>query len=169
MPNHAHLVVQALPSGSLSEVMHEVSTSYTRYFNGRHHRVGHLYQGRFYSNFVDRETYLLEVTRYVHLNPFRARLVERPEDYPWSSYRIYVGLERDPWNLVDCQGILKLFGSTIQEQVECYRQFVEIRVAHEMQAWVDKLRRDRLSPPARWLTKCQALFPAQKVPGTSGA
>lgn len=78
MSNHVHLVLQDHHI-SLSRYMQVLNARYTRYFNVRHARVGHLYQGRFFSRFVDRDAYLLEVTRYVHLNPVRAGLVERPE------------------------------------------------------------------------------------------
>ncbi|MBI2104505.1 MAG: transposase [Candidatus Omnitrophica bacterium] len=168
MPNHVHLVMEALPDACLSDVMHQVGKSYTRYFNGQHDRVGHLYQGRFYSNLVNRESYLLEVTRYVHLNPFRASLVRRPAEYLWSSYRTYLGLERDLLDLVSPQRILELFGTTFAEQIERYRSFVEQLVTEEekARAWLRKLYREKLIPPQRWL------FPRpspQKVPGTFSA
>ena len=95
MTNHVHLVLQALPEGNLSELMREVNGSYTRYVNGRYRRVGHLYQGRFYSNLIDREAYLLEVTRYVHLNPVRAGMVAKPEDWRWSSLSSHCGTQQD--------------------------------------------------------------------------
>ena len=89
---------------------------------------GHLYQGRFYSSFVNREPYLLKVTRYVHLNPVRARLCFRPADYLWGSYQAYVAPESDPLKLsgwLECGRILDLFGSTPPEQGKQYRKFVE--------------------------------------------
>lgn len=168
MPNHVHLVMEALPDTSLSDVMHQVGKSYTHYFNGQHARVGHLYQSRFYSNLVDRESYLLEVTRYVHLNPFRAGLVRRPVDYQWSSYRTYLGLEHNPLDLVSCGQILDLFGATTAECVERYRLFVEQLATEEekTRAWLRKLYRERLIPPQRWLFPRPA---PQKVPGTFAA
>jgi len=164
MPNHVHLVVEAVPEGSLSEAMQWLGASYTRYFNGRHLRVGHLYQGRFYSNLVDRDTYLLEVTRYVHLNAFRAHLVQRPLDYPWSSYRIYAGLERDPWGMVDRERVLSFFGASPFEREKEYRLFVDRLAEQEaaLERWVRTLRRNRLIPPTRWLIP-------QEVSDTSAA
>lgn len=156
MPNHAHLVVEALPENSVSDAMRQAGGSYSRYFNHRYHRVGHVYQGRFYSNLVDRDEYLLEVTRYVHLNPFRARLVRRPVDYPWSSYHVYLGLEGDSRGLVEPERILSLFAASPEKQVEQYRDFVDGLAADEMEAWVRRLRRTRLIPSQRWLRQVEA-------------
>ena len=125
MPNHVHLLLEASPTIALSEVMRELSLGYTRYFNKRHRRVGQLYQGRFYSNLVDRDAYLLEVTRYIHLNPVRAHLVQRPAQYPWSSFPFYAGLQEDTSGLVACARVLECFGASPKEQVVRYRQFVE--------------------------------------------
>jgi len=160
MPNHVHLVIQVSPDGSPSDAMHWISTSYTRYFNERHQRVGHLYQGRFFSNLVNRDAYLFEVTRYVHLNPVRARLVEQPSAYPWSSYRAYLGLEQDPWALVQRETVLSLFGASPSEQIERYRRFVEELAAAEIDGWIRRLRRNKLIPPKRWLTEVPGTFPA---------
>jgi REP element-mobilizing transposase RayT len=157
MPNHVHLVMAAFPETSLSEVMHRVATSYTRYFNGRYGRVGHLYQGRFYSSFVNRDAYLLEVTRYVHLNPVRARFSQQPGDYPWSSYRTYVGLQQDPLGLVERRQVLGMFGGTLSEQLRAYRDFVEGVAETPTEEWLRGLHRKKLIPPPHWL---------KKVPGT---
>jgi len=159
MPNHVHLVMEVIGESSLSDVMHRAATSYTRYFNSRHGRVGHLYQGRFYSNLVGRESYLLEVTRYVHLNPLRAHLVTELAEYPWSSYQYYLGLGPDPLHLVEPGRILSLFGQPPEAVRRRYRDFVEVRVQQErtLRLWVRDLHRRRLIPPARWL---------RKVPGT---
>ena len=71
--------------------MQRLNSSYTTYFNSTHRRTGHLFQGRFKAILVDKDSYLLELSRYVHLNPVRAKLVECPEVYGESSYRAYIG------------------------------------------------------------------------------
>ena len=111
---------------------------------------------------MGQESYLLEVTRYVHLNPFRAALCRRVADYPWSSYRAYVTLTPPPLRLVDVKPILGLFGRVLSEQTQCYRQFVE-GLAHEevrLRRWLRTLERNKVIPPARWF---------REVPGTSPA
>ncbi len=90
MPNHVHLALQTGPV-PVSRVVHDVHARYAQHFNRRYDRVGHLFQGRFRSLLVDREAWLLEVVRYVHRNPVKAHLVSRPEDFPWSSHRAYLG------------------------------------------------------------------------------
>ena len=91
MGNHYHLVLHTRRA-NLSALMRHVNGVYTQAFNRRHRKVGHLYQGRFKAILVDREAYLLEVCRYVELNPVRAGMVSTPQDWAWSSYRAHVGL-----------------------------------------------------------------------------
>src|SRR5271169_1035762 len=85
MTNHEHLFLQTAEP-NLSAGMHLLNSSYTGYFNLRHRRVGHLFQGRFKAHLVEEEGYFTEISRYIHLNPVRARLVQRPEQWKWSSY-----------------------------------------------------------------------------------
>ncbi len=89
--------------------MQHFESRYVQRFNKRHGRVGHLFQGRFKSIIVERESYLLALCRYIVLNPVSAGMVERPEDYRWSSYRAKIGLEKPPAWL--CMDSLALFGS----------------------------------------------------------
>jgi len=90
MPNHLHLALQS-GEAPLSRLVHDVHARYAQYFNRRYDRSGHLFQGRFQALLVDRDAYLLEVVRYIHRNPVKARLAACPEDYPWSSHRAYLG------------------------------------------------------------------------------
>nr|MBS0021335.1 addiction module toxin RelE [Gammaproteobacteria bacterium] len=96
---------------------------YTQRFNRRHGVVGHLYQGRYKAILVQREAYLLELSRYVVLNPVRAGLVRRPEDWRWSSYRALLGTAAaPPW--LDTDGLLSQFGKQRTNAVGAYRRFV---------------------------------------------
>jgi REP element-mobilizing transposase RayT len=90
MPNHFHLLLETrLPN--ISQLMHYIKGSYTTYYNIRHQRHGHLFRGRFKSIVVDKDSYFLELSRYIHLNPVRAGMVKDPYAYCYSSYRGYVG------------------------------------------------------------------------------
>ena len=91
MPNHFHLLIRSGEERSISKAMQWLQTSYTVYFNGQHEHVGHVFQGRFKSQLVDLDAYCLELSRYIHLNPVRAKMVRDPDEYYWSSYRVYVG------------------------------------------------------------------------------
>ncbi len=95
MSTHFHLVIET-PRETLSEGMHWLNGTYAQWFNRKYKRVGHLLQGRFSSFLIEKESYLAEVMRYVVLNPVRAKMVERPEDHCWSSYRAMAGLEPAP-------------------------------------------------------------------------
>jgi putative transposase len=95
MTNHYHLVVET-PRANLSAGMRHVNGLYTQRFNRRHERVGHVFQGRFHAVLVERQTHFLELARYVVLNPVRAGLVRRAEDYHWSSLRASLGFESTP-------------------------------------------------------------------------
>jgi REP element-mobilizing transposase RayT len=122
MDNHYHLMIQT-PDGNLSKGMRQLNGVYTQTSNRRHKRVGHLFQGRFKAILVDSDTYLLELTRYVVLNPVRAGMVKKPEDWSWSSYRSSVGLEpAAPWLEVD--GLLAQFGKRRSLAQQRYSQFV---------------------------------------------
>ena len=90
MGNHYHVVMQT-HRPNLSRLMRHVNGVYTLRYNRRHGKVGHLFQGRFKAVLVDQESYFLEVCRYVDLNPVRARMVRRPREWAWSSYRAHAG------------------------------------------------------------------------------
>lgn len=104
MANHVHLVLDDA-DGRLSEMMRALATAYAQRFNCRAGRVGHVFQGRFHSTPIETESYLLAAVRYVHLNPEKAHVCPA-EEYPWSSYREYVGMPR----ISDTSTILELAG-----------------------------------------------------------
>ena len=95
MNNHYHVLVET-PVPNLSQGMRQLNGPYTQGFNRRHRRVGHVFQGRYKAILVEREAHLLELCRYVVLNPVRAQLVDHPEDWAWSNYRATAGLEPCP-------------------------------------------------------------------------
>ena len=143
MPNHVHLVLQD-HRAQLSRLMQILNARYTRYFNHRHQRVGHLYQGRFHAKLVDRDEYLLEVTRYVHLNPVRGGLVKRPEEYRWSSYPIYAGLKVSGVPRVHPELVWSLMGGDALEQTLRYRDFVGRLRPEDWPDWERRLQRLKL-------------------------
>lgn len=95
MDNHYHLVLHTRHA-NLSRLMRHINGVYTQTYNRRHRKVGHLFQGRFKAILVDRDAYLLDVCRYVDLNPVRAQMVGHPADWPWSSYRAHAGTDTAP-------------------------------------------------------------------------
>lgn len=95
MGNHYHFVLST-PEANLAQAMHYLNGVYTQKYNRRHDTCGHVFQGRYYANLVDRDEYLIAACRYVELNPVRACLVKEPEEWAWSSYRAHMGLGHRP-------------------------------------------------------------------------
>jgi len=122
MTNHYHLFVET-PDANLSKGMRQLNGVYTQACNRRHGRSGHLFQGRYKAILVDSDAYLLELSRYIVLNPVRAGMVRDPGDWRWSSYRATAGLEpAPPWLTTDT--VLAAFSRRKGQARERYRQFV---------------------------------------------
>lgn len=95
MTNHYHLLIET-PDKNLQKIMQYINSCYSTYTNVKRGRSGHLFQGRYKAIIVDKDSYLAELSKYIHLNPVRAKIVERPEDYWHSSYRAYAVDTDDP-------------------------------------------------------------------------
>jgi putative transposase len=108
MPNHYHLVVRNRKA-NLSEALQHLNGEYALWWNATHRKIGHVFQGRFKDQIVQREGYLLSLIRYVALNPVRANLVKLPEAWRWSSYRCTAGLHPNP-GFVASDDVLRQFG-----------------------------------------------------------
>ncbi len=122
MTNHVHFMVRTGQEHSISRFMQSLQTAYTMHTHRKYHRVGHLFQGRFRSSHVEQDAYALELSRYIHLNPVRAGLVDRPEQYRWSSYGAYLrGGDRS--GMVDCHLILKMLGDVPASTTRQFHQF----------------------------------------------
>jgi len=122
MDNHYHLLVET-PDGNLSVGMRQLNGVYTQHFNRRHKRSGHLFQGRYKAVIIQKDSHLLEVCRYVVLNPVRGGMVERPHDWRWSSYHATAGQgEVHPCLTVDW--VLGQLSSKRRKAEKEYRQFV---------------------------------------------
>lgn len=117
MTNHYHLLVQTLQA-NLPKIMHYINSAYTTYYNKTNKNVGHLFQGRYKSLIIDVDSYFKKVTRYIHLNPVKARIAESPQDYRWSSYRGYMSRKGDGY--IDKKEIEKVLDMDMEE----YRKFV---------------------------------------------
>jgi len=122
MSNHYHLLIET-PEANLSQGMRQLNGVYTQKFNRTHHRVGHVFQGRYKAVLVQKDAYLLELSRYIVLNPVRAGMVQSAKDWPWSNYRATAGLVQVPeWLHVDW--LLSCFGVRKKRATRLFRQFV---------------------------------------------
>jgi REP element-mobilizing transposase RayT len=157
MTNHFHLVIET-PEPTLSRGMKWMNGKYAQWFNRRHNRCGHLFQGRFKGFLVEKEAYLMALIRYVALNPVRAGMVERPETYRWSSYRATAGYEAGPsWLTTDWA--LGTFGHDLATQQSSYRQFVDQGAGITRSPFEDAVGQLFLGTTA-WIEKMQALVDA---------
>ena len=131
MSNHVHLLMTT-GTKPISRVMQSLTTGYAVSFNKRHRRSGRLYQNRFKSVLCDKETYLLELIRYIHINPVRAGMlpdIKGLDRYPWTSHRIYIGRRKSAW--VNSDETLSHFGRTLKQARAEYRAFIRSGLEEE--------------------------------------
>lgn len=120
MSNHVHLLIKE-GQQTISQIMLRLGTSYAHWYNQKYERIGHLFQGRFKSEIVEDDRYLLVVLRYIHQNPTKAGLVKTPKDYRWSSYSDYINMET---TLTDVHFILNVLDSDKSKAVKIFKDFM---------------------------------------------
>jgi len=123
MGNHYHLIGET-PRANLSVIMHSINGAYTTYFNKKRKRSGHLFQGRYKAILIDHDSYLLELSRYIHLNPVKAGMVEKPEDYAFSSYTSYIFSDKEGivsrdliWNMTSIENAPIFYKAFVEEAI----------------------------------------------------
>lgn len=134
MDNHYHIIIET-PDGNLSRGMRQLNGVYTQRFNKRHNRVGHIFQGRYKAILIQKESHLLEVCRYVVLNPVRAKAVNRPEGWEWSSYCATAEIKK-PHSCLTTGWILGQFSSKTGLARKRYKEFVKGGIGMET-IWAD--------------------------------
>lgn len=121
MPNHFHLIVERLDD-SFSSIMKSLLGSYAAFYNSKYNRSGHVFQGRYHSILCQKEIYLQELIRYIHLNPIRAGFVELPDQWKWSSYNAYFGEVSSL--MIDIKAVLNCFGKDINKASKKLSEFI---------------------------------------------
>jgi REP element-mobilizing transposase RayT len=121
MPNHIHLQLKTFDA-EIWKIMRSINWRYASYFNKRYQTVGHVFQGRYRSKLIENNYYNLIVNRYIHLNPVKDKLTLKPEDYRWSSYKVYLGEEKS--ELVDENEILDYFAGKRSSYANFIMKFV---------------------------------------------
>lgn len=166
MDNHYHLVLHTR-SANLSRLMRHVNGVYTQTYNRRHHKVGHLFQGRFKAILVDRDAYLLEVCRYVDLNPVRARMVTEPGDWPWSSYGAHEGVRLPPVWLDTASVHGYLLGRDVATAADARRAAQRyaklVAQGKEVRLWDDALRQQIFLGDETFVERMQTLLEADRL------
>ena len=148
MTNHLHFLLQA-GEAPLGSPMRQIAAEFARAMQKKLETTGHFFERRYHAKFVDSDSYLLWLMRYIHLNPVQAGMVRSVEQHPWTSHHVYVGGRKEPWVVTDF--VLSMFGSTREAAVRAYAKFVD---AEEGLTWTPEAPVN--SPPAaapRWLRK----------------
>jgi REP element-mobilizing transposase RayT len=132
LSNHYHFELET-KEVPISKIMHQINTSYVKYFRKRYGGSGHLFQERFFSSLINKDSYFWEVSAYIDLNAARAGLVEKPEDWPWSSYLIYIkGKKKEKLKLIekliDKERFLRYGGEDLEKVRFSYLKFIEERL-----------------------------------------
>jgi REP element-mobilizing transposase RayT len=161
MPNHYHLILET-PLGNLSIMMHFLNTAYTIYFNAKHKRSGHLFQGRYKSILIEAKSYAQELSKYIHLNPVRSEIVDLPEQYPWSSYGYYRGTAR-PNKWLETALILNLFAEHPEEARRAYLEFVIGGIGQEVPDSLKDSIRTGVLGSEEFVTKIKKEFLEDKI------
>lgn len=120
MTNHVHIVIETTDK-DVSDFVKRVHSRYAWNFNKKYNYIGHLFQDRYRGELIENDSYMLEVSRYVHLNPVKANMVQKPEEYKWSSYSIYIGEKEEEF--IDSHKILCYFKE--ENRGKLYKKFVE--------------------------------------------
>jgi putative transposase len=122
MTNHLHMLIQ-VGADPLANLIRRIASGYARAFQANRDTTGHLFENRYHSVLVDTDTYLLELVRYMHLNPVRAKLVQKAHQYRWSSHHTYSGIDIDRWVTTDFA--LDMFAAGKAKSISAYRKFVD--------------------------------------------
>lgn len=166
MGNHYHLVLHTRQA-NLSALMRQINGVYTQAYNRRHAKVGHLFQGRFKAILVDRDAYLLEVCRYVDLNPVRAAMVADPAQWPWSSYRAHTGLTAAPSWLDTSAVYAYLLGYDAVSDGDCAlaasRYTTLVAQGKNVHLWDDALKGQIYLGDTAFMTRMQALLAPEQA------
>lgn len=139
MRSHVHLLMET-KEAPLSRILQGINQSYTMYFNRRYATVGHLFQGRYKAILCDRDSYLLSLVKYIHMNPVRAGVAKTLDAYPWSSHESYVW-ETKAGGMVDTELVLKMFSEDLKKARRPYREYMgqkEVLRREEVYATVDQ-------------------------------
>jgi len=167
MTNHVHLLCTPLSEEAISKMMQSIGRMYVRYYNYTYQRSGTLWEGRFKASLIDSERYLLELHRYIELNPVRAGMVKEPSEYSWSSYSCNgLGMES---KLQTPHKLYLALGKTKQERLSIYSELFKVHVGVELLTEIrDSLNKGLALGGERFTTQIEALTNRRITPRKAG-
>jgi putative transposase len=125
MTNHYHLQIRSNEI-SLSKLMSLINKRYANYYNTKYRLTGHVYEKRYFDKVIDDKEGMLEVSRYIHLNPVAARMVKRPENYPWSSFYLYKYPNSLPFNFMSLNSVLDFYEGEMEQKRDRYCKSIDM-------------------------------------------
>lgn len=159
MPNHVHLIIETTPKTDLAKFMKQLNLAYLYHYKKRYSHYGHLWQGRYKSLLISKDEYLITCGRYIELNPVRAKLVNDPKDYKWSSYNVYAYGKKD--GIADYDPLYNELGKTDDLRQKNYRE--------QIQDGLDKVNLDvRFLGTAEYITQMEKRFKVDNLKGKRG-
>ncbi len=162
MSNHYHLLLET-PDGNLAQIMRHINGAYTNYYNTKRKRAGHLFQGRYKAILIEADEYAAELSRYIHLNPVRAKMAEKPESYQWSSFRAYIGESKVPeWLKTDF--ILGYFGNNGKAVGKKYHIFVHELLGEASEFSIDCSKASSILGSPEFMTAIEENFLLNQEP-----
>jgi putative transposase len=166
MTNHVHLLVTPAGVGLVAHMMQSIGRSYVRYINGVYKRTGTLWEGRYKSSLIDSERYLLSCYRYIELNPVRAGLVHRAEDYRWSSYTAHV--RGEPNNVINDHPLYLAMGKDAKERMLAYRALFSDQMDDDQKLIRREVNRSGVLGGERFKDEIEAALARRVRPGKAG-
>ena len=131
MDNHYHFIIQTMDK-KLQEIMHGINNKYSKYFNNKYKRVGHVFQSRYKAILIQDERYLISLIRYLHRNPIRAKMCEKVENYEWSSDVFY---RKNIAGFIEINIILEMLSQDRAQAIKLYREYMELEEDEEVKKW----------------------------------
>lgn len=163
MSNHLHMLIQA-GTEPLAEPMRQIAAEFARAMQSRLQTTGHFFERRYHAKLVDADSYLLELVRYIHLNPVRAGLVNDPALYRWSSHHAYLGTRTESWVTTDFT--LRMFSADSGRAVSAYRAFLACEHSDEWAPPEEGMHRPTAREGGRATSSAQDASPANKLSGS---
>lgn len=131
MPTHFHLILKGLNKGGITKFTNSIQKSYSQYFNIKHNRKGPLWQGRFNNVLIENDEQLIHLTRYIHINPVKSRLIRDPKDFDYSSYKEYIGLVKEDKRLCNFSDYFEIepchYEKFVKDEIDYMRSFEKIK------------------------------------------
>lgn len=162
MTNHIHLLVE-MGEVPISRVLQRLHTWYTRYYNQKYNRVGHVFQGRYKSVLCEKDAYLVELVRYIHLNPVRAGITMSPRDYRWSSHRAYLGEDEYSFLNISTDLVLFQFANNLLHARNIYEEFVMGKVGEGWREDLYKVTDQRILGGTEFIAHVMDLYRIQRT------